>query len=481
MIRIYCDTNVFSNLETYRKGELDDPKKIETYASLKMLMDNNKSSWSYFFSHAHIRDKEKADERKFAYFDFIESYVGSNCIHYFEDSQRPLFFNQPPKAIYDDTDRSFSDLMSLFVSESDEDGDGLNLLRESMKDLLVNQIIKIPDNINNQIPEKYQSSVHQLLPIENASTNVYEVMQRINTFTENVMGDQKLYKDVRSYLFESLHNGSLTNVPSERFEELFELSIFKKTFYQYVIDSLSQYKDKTQVPYHYFYIQAYILMDMFGISKEKLKRKNTFNNILNDSFHSYYAQYCDIFITEDEGMRKKSGYLYDLYGTSKTKIMSPIVAVRYLPFLIRNEIKNFNDFVGRINQDLNEGEKKDIGLIYEHGTVSFIHCKSKYFNYFNGMLLYESDAKSHVSLVKINDTVLHKSNDYELGMIVNKCISIFGQDGFGVGNFNPDVELVEIQEGVWKGRGWKINEQQTMWLMINQSLKQLSFDLGPIE
>ena len=70
-------------------------------------------------------------------------------------------------------------------------------------------------------------------------------------------------------------------------------------------------------------MQGYVLLDMHPLfKKEKLKKKkNTLDNIIRDGNHCYYASKAKYFVSEDEGVRKKVSFLYEVYGI-KTNVKS---------------------------------------------------------------------------------------------------------------------------------------------------------------
>ncbi len=61
---------------------------------------------------------------------------------------------------------------------------------------------------------------------------------------------------------------------------------------------------------------------MHPMFHDKLKKnKNTLSNIVRDSSHVDYASEANYFVSEDVQTRKKTKFLYDVYGI-KTKIVS---------------------------------------------------------------------------------------------------------------------------------------------------------------
>ena len=73
MSRIYFDSNVYSNLRN---------NTTALYCELNDLLKIYKDNLTFFFSHAHIRDKKKdLSDYKFLDFAFIETFT--NCVWYY--------------------------------------------------------------------------------------------------------------------------------------------------------------------------------------------------------------------------------------------------------------------------------------------------------------------------------------------------------------------------------------------------------------
>src|SRR5690242_18927089 len=113
------------------------------------------------------------------------------------------------------------------------------------------------------------------------------------------------------------------------FNIAFADSVFQKTFVDLVKDSIRKKADE-QILYYDFYSQAYHSLDLLGISKDQITKKNNYSNLLNGGLHSYYARYCDYFVTSDSSSKEKSEALYDLFQVH-TKVVSVEEFIHLLP------------------------------------------------------------------------------------------------------------------------------------------------------
>lgn len=65
---------------------------------------------------------------------------------------------------------------------------------------------------------------------------------------------------------------------------------------------------------------AFELLDVFGFHKDKFTEKSNYARLW-DSIHTYYASYCDYFISNDKNTRQKASVIYSL-NNIPTKIVS---------------------------------------------------------------------------------------------------------------------------------------------------------------
>jgi len=62
------------------------------------------------------------------------------------------------------------------------------------------------------------------------------------------------------------------------------------------------------------------ILDMFGYWKDKYNAKSNYARLW-DSYHTFFASFCDYFISDDRRTRNKSRVVYDIYNI-KTEIIS---------------------------------------------------------------------------------------------------------------------------------------------------------------
>jgi hypothetical protein len=463
MLRIYLDTNVFSNLKS---------NKTELYQELNELIVQYKSNISFYFSQAHIRDKRNdTSDKKFEDFDFMESLVEDNYIAYDPiEKHSSSYLTTPGQVHKDDKDDSVKTILNDFWESDEHDTFEIILLKDALRKMM--EMIQVPISIPDfeQLPEEQRGLMEKMLPINKESANLLDWMDQLGNFNEEMFKDNQTYRSLRKMIDEGLNNGKYTTNEGTDFNEAFKDSLFKKTFEDFVKDSL-HHKDKTQIPFYDFYLQSYNTLDMLGISKDKVNRGNGFGNMFNDSLHSYFAHYCDVLVSSDKGLRIKSQALYNLYNID-TKILTVEEFIDELKNFGKPTEDNMKDFFDKFTSDYENSERINFTKT-NTGYHYTLAINNRYLNAFDEILELIHDEKRYIFLLKKKTHLLSSFNYREEGMVVNKALQIFGEDTFKIGEFNFKKEVKEIENNKWKGRYWNFGSIN-MSLEHNHVVKQFT-------
>ena len=470
MTRIYFDSNVFANLK--KDSE-------EKYQKINQLINIYRRNLSFFFSHAHIRDKKKdTTDFKFDDFDFIESLTGNNYISYHGVNKKTSFYLATPKMVYDDEEKEdeFDILKDFWLpsfSELPEISFLKNLLRESFSDL---------DIPINQDDIKSLSSIDQkvianILPPGKDSISMVDIMEKITELQYSMLTNTDSYKELRDFINRTLNEGKFYSKDgSIDFDEAFKNSDYQKYYHEFVKSTLVPDSDGN-IEWYIFFNQSYSLLDLMGISKEKLSKKNDFNNIFNDGLHSYYAQYFNYFVTDDKGTIQKTKALYNLYNI-ETKILTTNEFLALLPHIGKSTEENMINFFEKLANDIRIGERR-ASEETDKGYNAIVVFEDKYLNYFDQMVELCEGVNSYYYLAKREQNYLSQPNFKETGNIIDNAIRIFGPDSQGLGSFNFEEEVKLIEKEEWNGRFWKMGKLDLI-LQINKGSKTLIFWIGPI-
>ena len=260
-------------------------------------------------------------------------------------------------------------------------------------------------------------------------------------------------------------------------DELFKDGEIQDKFFDYIKDSL-YHKDKNNIPYYDFYLHAYSVLDILGFSKDKLNKKNSYNNVFNDSLHSYYARYCDYLISDDDGLRKKSSLLYNKVEV-KTKILSVDEFLQKIDEIGVSTDNNVTQFFSKLGRDLISGDLLSNSMEGDMRTY-IIKPKSRYFNFFDSLMVLKSENNEfHIFLSKSDDHFLSQPNYKEQGMITNRVVGLFSEDLGGKKYFEWETEKKEIEDGKWSGRYWELGDTR-IHLQINEGSRNFCIQIGPL-
>lgn len=310
---IYLDWNIFKYMKENRTqyAELDR----DCFQMIKKL----KRKYRFPISQAHIRDRmsrysefyiDKVKED----FDFVNSVSEGFFVTNIPDMNNELGL------VSIDIRNCYRD----YLEETDITQD------ESVFDSFIsNRMINI-DDMDTSHP------MYDYIKENNGE------LRNMNAFLEKMYNDvfdeTSVYSSLREYIRKFDVKGTKYHVSSLReMCELDKLMYHMAPFLlSYGFDSLEKLKENWReiakrffsyneltAPSELLLMQGYVLLDMHPLfKKEKLKKKkNTLDNIIRDGNHCYYASKAKYFVSEDEGVRKKVSFLYEVYGI-KTNVKS---------------------------------------------------------------------------------------------------------------------------------------------------------------
>lgn len=446
MSRIYIDTNVFSNLRANSQ-----PK----FQSFNRLLTERKDNLSFFFSSAHIRDKRKdLSDIKFQDFDFMESFVQDNYLAYDLTRKQTYFFLATPKMVFDNDhpEKEFSDPFA-FLDETDDDP-LLSAVFSSVKELL-SQPTNIDVSLFENAPEEQKKLLESFLPINTPGATILDQMKCMMAFTEDLQKDGDKYKELRTMIDLGMNNGAITLNGNEDFNEALKNTIIRKTYLEYVKDSM-WHQDKENIPDHDFHIQVYSMLDVLGISKDKITKKNTFGNLQNDAYHSHFASYCDYFVTDDSSTIRKTKAVYDLLGIN-TKVVSVDEFIALLPKVVNVGIDPLDEFLKKLSIDYTQHERE---LLFADENITIHRLKENflYLGVFDAFIEVINGQDRKIILAKAESNSLCSPCLSEIAQIIKRALQTFGPDIDGKLQFDyhSDTRTADLTIRKWEIHGSKL-------------------------
>lgn len=294
--------------------------------------------------------------------------------------------------------------------------------------------------------------IRQYIPLDNDDITLKEIFLKQIDVYNDLMTRPASYKEMRTLVDQAINNGKITlNNNDIDWSSAFENTMLKKSFFEYVEDSLKSNSNK-QIYYYDFYLQAYFCLDMLGVSKDKLSGKNTFSNISNDGLHSYFGQYSDFIVSEDKRSVAKSRALYNHFDIS-AKILTVDEFIDLLPAIAGTTDPTMPVFFEKLSTDIRQGIR--IGERNTQNYIQEIQIGNRYFNFFDELFELGDESGAHYILSKKKTHELASPSYRECGMILKHCLSIFGRDMAGVGSFDFDRDIKD-GDCTWKTRHWRI-------------------------
>jgi len=296
-MQVYLDLNIFDRIE--KLDSLGDSERI-IYSELKELIITNKFDVPY--SNAHLNDLFRGFQRNPNYIDghlknieeltknlCICQYWGKNHVIWHYRNVREFF--ESKKDEWEDNPSSFDDIWDF--------GDGFSMQNpiKFMKEIPLPPDWKKIYSIDPIFGVMY--------PKSKTDNNYLALMEDIFDFQEKLKSDYSLYRAFKSYLIKSINklnnNKEMLKTVKENFKDLPKhLDVF---------DLSSIYPNETKSSENQLYsklIDTFYKYDLKGY-----KTDSNFNNMFDDSLHTFYAAHCSFFVTNDDRCKYKAEKTFD--------------------------------------------------------------------------------------------------------------------------------------------------------------------------
>lgn len=444
MPRIYFDTNIYSNLKANRQP---------VYQELNRLLAIYGSRLSFYFSCAHIRDKRKDHtDHKFDDFDFMENYTSDNYLAYDPLAKMPGFYLATPRMVFDDDDPAELDLLKNFFDVGPDDSPEITMMKGMIKALYGNIPVPQPGPELDQLPPDQRKLYEALFPTDRSNMSLFNVVENMSNYTRDLFMNSELYKQLRTTLDGTMNNGKATLNGEVNFNEAFKDTQLKKTFIDFIRDNM-HHPNKDEIPFYDFYPVAYQMLDSLGVDKDKISAKNSLVNIQNDALHSYFAHYCDIFVTEDYGTIKKTKALYELLEIG-SQVVTPAEFNALLPELLMELPDDRAWFFQKLLYDLQNSERRE-AVEVDGLTCQRLDKNHRYLDHFDVIIEVFGPTHRQIILCKGNVHLLSDASFSEQAKIIEAAFAVFGKDIDNHGSFV--YQDIQQRERTLQPRKWVID------------------------
>jgi DNA-binding transcriptional regulator GbsR (MarR family) len=300
----YLDLNVFDRIEKLFKL---DSIECNIYQPIQNAIEHHNIIVPY--SNAHLNDLYRwyCKDQSFTdgHLENIKQLTNNLCICQYWNQKNAVFHYRDVNEFFKEKVNDYETEISTFEEIFDLDPELLNFIKHS-------KLFPLP----NTWRKLYQQDpifgiIYPKTKIEN---NFYALMEDIFNFQYRLKTDYSLYKTFRTKLLNSLNqlkgNQVIITTTKTYFKNLPKhLDVFD-------ISELLEIKSNSINNQNYFrIIDTFYKFDLKGY-----KSDGSFNNMFDDSLHTFYAAHCDIFITNDDRCKYKAEKTYERLGI-KTKVI----------------------------------------------------------------------------------------------------------------------------------------------------------------
>jgi hypothetical protein len=328
---LYLDWNIFNKLEDLNNLT---GQEADIYGKMKSSIDD----WMFNvpYSNAHLNDLLRGYLKNPSYtpahLKFIEELTNNLCIvQYWKQQYATMHFrdvNEFFQTIIDEVGflpESFSELMRSTVSDADDDDTELMVFANAQRTLIELQLESFS---KRPVPKEFMSIYkadpifERIYPRTKVEKTFLALCEDGYKFSMNINSDYSLYKGLKKYINAAVHKlknhkdlmtiGDVgPNGPGYlTYEEIYDKSV-------------PDFKPSANVEYDKI-INLFTKLDMSGVNSDE-----KFQNMFDDSLHTFYAAHCDYFITIDKKCHAKATEVFKRLGIS-TQVMFPEEFVKHM-------------------------------------------------------------------------------------------------------------------------------------------------------
>lgn len=310
-MKAYIDLNIFDRLEKIDKVE--EPEK-GLYETLILLLTNKQIVTAY--SNAHLNDLFRGYQKNPIYItghlNNIKSFTNNLCICQYWGEKKALWH-------YRDIFEFFKEKVADWEFEPNSYDD---LFKDEP---LMRQVIELY-KLKPLPPEFKKGYVEPIFgvmfPLSKIHNNEYALHSDIYNFQSRLKSDFGLYKSFKKTLITSLHkiknNKELFKSVNANFKDLPKHLEFSDLF-----DAYTPQNKTSENSMYSKIIDIFFKYDLAGY-----KSDGHFNNMFDDSLHTFYAAHFDYFITNDERCKYKAEKTY-----GKLKIETKVIKINDIEIL----------------------------------------------------------------------------------------------------------------------------------------------------
>lgn len=462
MIRLYFDWNVLVQLKSGLLPELES------------ILSNNKHRFHIFYSTAHIGDIYKGydpakgitDEIR-SDLDFIKEITGNLC---FIPSPKGVIPDEwEPLELFEDrieSENLASGMIGAFQGKADKSDFPVSGL--------LSVFSQMPLNILDGNDTTGKAEFNTFFPdFESDQTFGGLVASTVSLF-QSLYNTEK-YKELRTTFQKGMgiNRDKMYNDPSpfQRLDKHIADSAFEENTFEEFHAKITEATNQSPKDWFDEVYNKYVTIDMAGYKEDKIKvddrKKDTFKNTIEDSFHTAFASQCDIYVTNDNRNNAKTKAVYSELNIN-TKVFTSSEVVNFLTeYIQQEEASNLLENVfSKLKATDGFGSEENPGF-----TTYFL--KDFVLDYFNKAFWVIETDKPEVDdnwmliLTKEKPTNGRFTFLKDIDLLIAKLIHRFGIPHQNKLTLSK-AEVSNIQQGVdWDGRRWYIGRLLIKFISLN--------------
>lgn len=463
MIKVYLDWNIIAQMKGGFHKEL-----------LDILSDNNKFIIPYSTSHigdifsSYSEDKEQK-QRIEEDLDFITALTKNNCL---SNNGKDIFISakDPKSLLKQRVDEK--DLFNNFSLDSFEKLLGEDELTKGILKPYFDLLKSIPletsfkDALENPESGEY---LNQMFPDLKEDPTMGGFFKSFGKMIYN-LNEKEDYKILREITQKGLDIKRDKIFNEDNPYKLIEKA--QEKLWQPLVNSFDNSKN---APAWFNDISnEYVKLDMLGYQEDTIrvkenKRKETFKNTTEDSFHAAFASTCNFYIINDNKSYNKTKQVFEKLELN-TAVFKPNEFIDYYTKYLNIEQlhDHFSIAIQIIKSDNYYESKVENGVIRTYTFPYFV------FDFFNKIIVIKPDNDDNptIMLSKFSPTNGNVTYIVEIEKLVTDLINLFGLDNDKLSYLSDD----ELSANEWIGRKWT-KEDVNFRLIKTNGYFQLYFDL----
>ncbi|MDN3581368.1 hypothetical protein [Mucilaginibacter flavus] len=362
----------------------------------------------------------------------METLVGDNYLAYDPIEKNTSFYLATPLMVFEDNSEDDLSILENFFEPKDGDDPMIKILKSTIKNMLttmpLNDIVGSMDTGH----EGQRKIIAELFPMDKDNPTFFDMVKTMSEFTLKIFADSNLYKDLRNMIYTGVNNGKMTLDENLDFNEALKETIIQKSYLEFVSESI-KVRGQGEVPYYDLYLMAYNMLDIFGIKKDKITAKNSLVNLHNDGMHTFFAQYCDYYVTDDATTTLKCQALYKLFGI-ETKVISVDAFIRLLPEIFSDFDEDREWFSRKLIFDLQNSSYRAPEFL-DNKSVQRMEKHCMYLDFFDAIVKIDDGSRTELVIFKGYSHQLSNPSWSEQAQIIDRALAIFGGDIDSKGRF----------------------------------------------